>query len=141
MTAFDVAQRLAPSLKERPGAEHHPFIQWAHSLCRLGFDQPDELAWCSSFVVAVAHICGLQSSYSAAARSWMAVGKLIGLGEAEPGNDIVILSRGDHPASGHVGFYAGHDEQSVMVLGGNQGNAVTMQQFPRSRILGVRRLA
>ena len=141
MTAFDVAQRLAPSLKERPGAEHHPFIVWALELCKLGTNQPDEIPWCSAFVVAVARICGLPSSNSAAARSWLSVGQLIDLGDAWPGDDIVILSRGENPASGHVGFYAGRDADTVTVLGGNQSNAVTLQRFPRARLLGVRRLA
>ncbi len=41
---------------------------------------------------------------------------------------------------GHVGFYAGHDQSKVWLLGGNQGDAVNVRDFPRKRILGVRRL-
>lgn len=141
MSAFDVAQRFVGEVKERPGAEHDPFIQWAHSLCKLGSDQPDEIAWCSSFANAIAFICGLPRSKSAAARSWLTVGTLIDLGSAEPRNDVVVLARGAQTWQGHVGFYAGHDATTVSVLGGNQGDAVNVTRYPRARVLGVRRLA
>lgn len=43
--------------------------------------------------------------------------------------------------AGHVGFFAGLDGASVKVLGGNQSNAVSIQNFPIASVLGVRRLA
>lgn len=141
VTAFDLAQRFVGEVYELPGKAEHPFIQWCHSLCVLGYEQPDEVPWCSSFMNALAFMLQLPRSKSAAARSWLHVGTLIDLGEAEPGNDVVVFSRGDNPAQGHVGLYAGHDASAVSVLGGNQGNAVSVQRFPRTRLLQVRRLA
>jgi hypothetical protein len=91
---------------------------------------------------------GLDRSRSAAARSWLDVGDPVILASAQPGSDVVILSRGagKQPgpevvnAPGHVGFYAGRDGDNVLLLGGNQGNQVSIASFPASRVLGVRRL-
>ena len=59
------------------------------------------------------------------------------------GFDVVVLWRGarDSP-SGHVGLFAGmdHDSGTVRLLGGNQGDAVSIATFPADRVLGVRRL-
>jgi uncharacterized protein (TIGR02594 family) len=149
VTAFDLAQRFVGEVKELPGAAHHPFVQWCHHLVGLGHDQPDETAWCSSFANGVAWMLRLPRSKSARARSWLAVGTVIPLSFASPGYDVVVLKRGlgAQPgpdvldAQGHVGFYAGHTESLVHVLGGNQANGVTIQAFPIEQLLGIRRLA
>ena len=73
------------------------------------------------------------------ARSWLEIGTSIHILEAQVGFDVVILSRGAAP-SGHVGFFAGWDKGQIRVLGGNQGNRVSIATFPKERILGVRRL-
>lgn len=140
-TALALARRFVGEVRERPGGAHHPFIQWAHSLCRLGDDVADEVPWCASFVTAVAWLLELPRSHSAAARSWLTVGDEVPLSMAVAGFDIVVLKRGASPTAGHVGFYVGAQNGSVLLLGGNQGNAVTIAAFPRSDVLGVRRLA
>ena len=52
---------------------------------------------------------------------------------AQPGPDVIA-------APGHVGFFAGLDGAHVLLLAGNQGDAVTVAPFDRTRVLGVRRL-
>lgn len=141
MKAYDLAQRFVGEIRELPGVQHHPFIQWAHMLCGLGSDQPDETPWCSAFVNAIAWTLQLPRSKSAAARSWLNVGQVIELRMAMPGNDIVVLKRGTNPAQGHVGFFAGLQGDRVHLLGGNQGDAVTIASFPIGDVIGVRRLA
>lgn len=140
MTPYALAQRFVGEIRELPGGSHHPFIQWAHMLCGLGYDQPDETPWCSAFVNAIAWVLNLPRSKSAAARSWLNVGQVITLDYAVPGADVVILRRGSNPAQGHVGFYAAHDSQHVHILGGNQGNTVSIAAFPIADVIGVRRL-
>ena len=139
MAPFDLARRFVGVVQERPGADHHPFIQWCHELVELGTRQPDEVPWCSSFVNAIAFMCGLPRSKSAAARSWLSVGEPVGLDVAKVG-DIVVLKRGTQAWQGHVGFFAGVVANQVRVLGGNQGNAVSVATFPVSDVIGVRRL-
>lgn len=146
ITLFDLAQRHI-GIKERSEKDKdHPLIQWWLSLCGYGFDAQDEVPWCSAFVNGMAWTLGLPRSRSAAARSWLEVGKPVPLSQATIGFDVVILSRGA-PPSGHVGLFAGLSQAAaadqpslVHLLGGNQGNKVSVADFPVERVLGVRRL-
>ncbi len=146
VTAYDLGRRFL-GMGEIAGEKHNGFIVWAHSLCGLP-DSPDELPWCSSWLNAVCFLLDLPRSGSAAARSWLTVGKEIDLDRARPGFDIVILKRGGGgqpgpevlQAPGHVGLYSGHDNFFVDLLGGNQGDKVSIASYERARILGVRRL-
>lgn len=49
-----------------------------------------------------------------------------------------MLSRGSSPALGHVGFLVEARGNKVLILGGNQGDEVSVAAFPRSRLLGCR---
>lgn len=152
LTAFDLAQRFV-GLREEPGARANPRIL---AMLKLDGDWPqdDETAWCSAFVNEICWLLRLPRSKKLNARSWLGVGRAIGLAAAEPGFDVVVLSRGPLPqpgpsvtlAPGHVGFFAGRDNfgsapaGQVLLLGGNQGDAVSIAAFPIERVLGVRRL-
>jgi len=151
MTAFDLAQRYI-GIHELAGAgRDHPLIQWWLSLCSLPMDSPDETPWCSAFVNGIAWELRLPRSKSAAARSWLAVGVPIPIGEARPGFDVVIFKRGDGPqpgpdvlqAPGHVAWFAGVDPQTdgVLALGGNQSDGVSVARFSSWSVLGFRRVA
>ena len=147
LTLFLLAQRFVGELREIPGAQHEPFIQWCFSKCGYGPETPDEIPWCSAWINGICWLLRLPRSKSAAARSWLALGQPIPLEAACVGWDLVILRRGlDQPgpeiiqAPGHVGLFAGLEPDRVLVLGGNQQNAVTVQGFPRLAVLGVRRL-
>ena len=149
VTAFTRAERYAGQVIEQLGDRaDHPLIQWWLSLCGFGFQAHDEVAWCSAFVNGIAWDLRLPRSKSAAARSWLAIGEAVMLSQASVGFDVVVLKRGagEQPgahvlqAPGHVGFFAGLEAGSVMVLGGNQNNGITVAPFPLDRVLGVRRL-
>lgn len=149
-SALEVAERFVGH-REIPGNQHSPFIQWAFTLCGYGPDTPDEIAWCSAFAQVPAFVLDLPRSRSAAARSWLQVGATVDVRDARIGFDVVVLKRGQGAqpgpevlqAPGHVGYFAGWDDTltRVRVLGGNQGDAVTVATFPREQILGIRRLA
>jgi uncharacterized protein (TIGR02594 family) len=141
MTPFDLAARYT-GIHEFPGKEDHPLIQWWLSLCELPITSPDETPWCSAFVNGICWELGLARSGKANARSWLDVGRVVPYGEEMRGNDIVILSRGDNIWQGHVGFFEGFsDDRSVVrILGGNQGDKVSLASFPAGRILGIRRV-
>lgn len=149
ITAFDLAQRFV-GVKETAGAQSNPLV-----LAMLQLDakwvKDDATPWCSAFANAICWLLRLPRSKSLAARSWLTVGQAIGLDQAVPGFDIVVLTRGvGQPgpdvldAPGHVGFFAGVERgrvvDYVLVLGGNQGDAVSVQRFPAEQILGLRRL-
>lgn len=144
---FKMAHKFL-GLAEIAGATHNPAIVGMLQL-DAKWVEDDETSWCSAFVNYVAWLCdSTERSKSLAARSWLMVGRSIPLSDAQRG-DVIILTRGKLPqpgpevikANGHVGFYAGQDETSVQLLGGNQGNRVSIASFPKTRILGVRRLS
>jgi len=80
----------------------------------------------------------LPRSRSLAAASWLQVGQALELFVARVGFDVVVLEReGGH----HVGFFAGRDDKGkVLVLGGNQADAVNVAAFDEAKVIGVRRL-
>ena len=146
ITAYQIAERFL-GLKEVKGAVDNPQI-----LAMLKLDnqwpQNDETPWCSAFVNYVAWLLRLPRSKDLRARSWINTGIQGDLSKAEVGFDIVVLTRaGDKSgpevinAPGHVGFFAGRNKDSVLVLGGNQGDQVSVLGFDPGRVLAVRRLA
>lgn len=148
ITPFKLAQRYV-GIREIPGADHHPLIQFWLSLCDgFGLDSPDEIPWCSAFPNGIFWELRMDRSKSARARSWLLKGISIPLEEAEPGFDLVILKRGpgeqpgpeviDAPA--HVGFFAGLESGFVRALGGNQSNEINISPFPKEKIIGIRRI-
>jgi uncharacterized protein (TIGR02594 family) len=148
VTPFAVAQRFV-GVRETAGTASNPLV-----LAMLRLDQSwpteDAVPWCSAFLNFVCWLLRVPRSKSLAARSWLQVGKVVAIADAVPGFDVVVLQRGSGKqpgpdviqAPGHVGFYAGlsEDKQHVLLLGGNQGDAVSVAQFPIARVLGIRRL-
>ena len=98
----------------------------------------DATPWCAAFVGAMLQRSGLQGTGSLLARSYLAWGDAID--EAKCGA-VVVLSRGDDPNAGHVGLYVGAAGSRVFLLGGNQGDAVSVEAFDAGRVLGYRWLA
>lgn len=138
LTAFDMAQRFV-GMKEVPGSKNNDAVM---AMLRLDQSWPgsDEVAWCSAFVNYVAWLLRLPRSKSLAARSWLEVGTPTMAPVA--GFDVVVLKRGTNPVSGHVGFFAGWgmDQSRVLILGGNQGNQVSIAEFSYTDVLGYRAL-
>jgi uncharacterized protein (TIGR02594 family) len=118
-------------VSEIPGPRHNPTILgWLHRLRSWVAD--DETPWCGLFVAAVMDEAGLPVARNyLRARAWMDWGTTLAL--PAPGC-VVVFERG--PTMGHVGFVVGRDaDGQLLVLGGNQGNAVTIAAFARSRVL------
>jgi uncharacterized protein (TIGR02594 family) len=139
ITAYDLAESFI-GLTEEPGDKrNNAAIMWMLTI-DSAWPTTDEVPWCSAFVNTIAKMLRLPRSKSLAARSWLSVGEPIPLEFCERGFDVVILSRGTNPEQGHVGFYVRHNSTHVWLLGGNQGNAVTIAPFERSRVVECRRL-
>jgi uncharacterized protein (TIGR02594 family) len=147
LTALDMARRFV-GLSETAGHVSNPQIL---AMLRLDATWPgdDDIAWCSAFSNYICWLLDLPRSKSLSARSWLMVGADVPLADATPGFDVVILKRGgaNEPgpevlkANGHVGFYYGRDAfGQVLVLGGNQGDKVSIAPFAPARVLGVRRV-
>lgn len=147
ISAYEIAQRFV-GIQEVSGSTANPQI-----LAMLKLDQKwpedDSVPWCSGFVNYVAWLLRLPRSKSLRARSWLTIGEVVRLEDAEPGFDVVIFKRGggDQPgpetinAPGHVGFYAGIEGNNILTLGGNQSDSVGISSYPVDRLLGIRRLS
>lgn len=122
-------------LREYRGNRHNPKILEWWSKCRLPFTD-DETPWCAGFVGGVMEECGIRSTRSAAARSynWQGWGK--SLSKPCVGAVVVFWRKSRRGPYGHVGIVVGRDQnKNLMVLGGNQGNRVSIKPFSRSRVL------
>lgn len=95
----------------------------------------DEAAWCAGFVGACLHRAGQARSGSLMARSYLNWGTPLDLGRL---GAIAVFRRGGNPVLGHVGFLVGEAAGHVFVLGGNQGNAVTVARIAKTELLGLR---
>ncbi len=94
------------------------------------------LPWCAAFVNHVLKECGHKHSSKLNARSLLKIGKKVN----DPGlGDIVVLWRGKEDSwKGHVGFYAGVNNDIIYILGGNQNNSVCIRGYSKSRLLSFR---
>jgi uncharacterized protein (TIGR02594 family) len=102
---------------------------------------PATQAWCAAFVNSTLKQSGMEGTGSNLARSFLNYGEAV---DKPQEGDIVVFSRGDPKGPyGHVGFYKGMspDGKYINVLGGNQGDAVSVKQYPADRLLGYRRPA
>jgi len=123
-------------------------------MLRLVADWPegDHVPWCSAFVHYIAWLCNLPRprELPLRARSWLTVGTPVEF--PVQGYDVVILSRAGATADptvidapGHVGWYSSRTGarlgEKVWLLGGNQGDMVSLQVYSSGRVLGYRRLA
>lgn len=119
-------------LSEIAGKQHNPtIVNWLISLNAWWHD--DETPWCGTFV---AHCCreanrGLPKHWYRA-RDWLNTGTHL----LKPAvGAIAVFQR---KGGGHVGFIVGKDRQgNLMILGGNQGNAVNIKPFARERLIGI----
>ena len=119
--------------KEIPGVGSNPRIEEYHKTTTID-NKTDSVPWCSSFVNFCITESGLVGTNLALARSWVSWGKETS--SFVPGC-IVVLERGK-PPKGHVGFYVGMDGENIQLLGGNQGNAVSIASYDSARVIAKR---
>jgi uncharacterized protein (TIGR02594 family) len=98
--------------------------------------QHEDTAWCAAFVGAMLKRAGVTPSGSLLARSYLKWGVKLSVPKV---GCIAVLWRGSPTAStGHVGFYVGENGDHVKLLGGNQGDGVSIASFPKARVLSYR---
>lgn len=132
---LDIARQYI-GVREVSGKRHNATIVGWWEKLGLWF-RDDETPWCAAFVGSVLEQAGIRSTRSAAARSYLKFGLEI---KRPAVGAVVIFWRGSkNGGSGHVGFVVGKDQKgNLMVLGGNQGDAVNIKPFSTDRVLGYR---
>ena len=128
-----VSARNDIGLREIPGAPTAPRIQrWLVDLRAWWRD--DETPWCGVAVAA-----WMRSASVALPRFWMRARAWADWGQPldRPAHGCVVVFA--RQGGGHVGLVVGEDAAgNLLVLGGNQGNAVNVRAFPRARVLAYR---
>ena len=119
-------------VKEVVGGENPRIIEY-HSTTTLKADE-DEVPWCSAFVNWCIIQAGLKGTNSAMARSWLKWGQEV---KNPYKGCVVVVSRGVYP-QGHVGFFVHEQNGLIGLLAGNQGDAVSISYFNKSKVLGFR---
>lgn len=122
-------------LTEIKGPKHNADILKFWKDIKRGGIKDDETAWCAGFVGAMLVRAGLKipTNVPEGARSYLTWGKKLD----KPANGCIVVFTRD--GGGHVGFVVGKDENgNLLVLGGNQGDAVNVKAFSTSRVTGYR---
>lgn len=133
---YEEASRLR-GLREGPGRADNPVIlDWAKDL-DIAYPH-DDIPWCGLFV---SHCVGATLAAEKlpnnplSARAWLKFGSSI---KPQLGAVLVFWRGKKDGWQGHVGFYAGEDATAFHVLGGNQGDAVSIARISRDRLLDAR---
>lgn len=124
-------------IKEVVGKVHNPIIMsWAKDLDLQKIYTADEIPWCGLFIAYACHKAGIDVVDKPLwALSWAKWGTKV----TEPMlGDILTFKR---DGGGHVGIYVGEDKDCYHILGGNQGNAVSVTRIVKSRLYQARRTA
>ena len=133
------AARRKLGTREAAGPANNPTIlAWAKRLGTkvLGIVyNADDTPWCGVFAAACLQEVDLDPPPLAVrARNWADWGANLRTDRLAPGAVLVFEREG----GGHVGFYVGEDRDAYHVLGGNQGDAVTVARIARTRLVASR---
>lgn len=120
-------------LHEVKGPQHNPEILQMWKDIKRGGIKDDETPWCAAFVGSMLERVGIKSSRFESASSYSNWGVALG----EPAYGCIVTFTRD--GGGHVGFVVGQDaNQHLLVLGGNQADAVNIRAFARDRVTAYR---
>lgn len=120
-------------LREVPGPKNNgAILGWLRKLRAWWSD--DSTPWCGTFAAMCLANAGLtppKDWYRATA--WLTLPVAL----SRPAYGCVVVFTRD--GGGHVGFVVGKDKaENLMVLGGNQGDAVSIRPFALNRVAGYR---
>ena len=122
---------------EYSGSKDNPVIvQWAKETKTKEDDwyNHDSIPWCGLFMAVVAQRAGKEiPPKPLMAMSWASFGKPARVAML---GDVLVFSR---KGGGHVGLYVGESSDSYYVLGGNQGNRVSITRIAKKRLHAIRR--
>jgi hypothetical protein len=103
---------------ETPGAGNNPTIMaWAKETGLTAIYSADSVPWCGLLM------------------AWAKFG--VEAGQPRLGDVLTFTRKG----GGHVGLYVGEDKAAYHVLGGNQGDAVSITRIGKERLYRARRPA
>jgi uncharacterized protein (TIGR02594 family) len=122
-------------VREIPGKDDAPEILRYFREAGDTNAETEATPWCAAFLGSMLKRGGQAGTGSLLARSYLAWGDAL---DTPRLGAVAVLSRGDDPNAGHVGFLLSEAADKLYLLGGNQGDAVTVASFDKARLLGLR---
>lgn len=119
-------------LKEGAGASNNAKVVELYALAGHPEVKQDAVAWCAAFVGAVLAKSKLETTGSLWALDYAKWGQKLD----RPFYGCVGVKKRD--GGGHVGFVIGANKTQIILLGGNQGDAVSVAAFPRENFVAFR---
>ncbi len=121
--------------KEAPGSVNSDVIMgWAAETGLAGSYTTDATPWCGLWAAVVAKRSGKDFPTTPLwALSWSKFG--VAAGQPRLGDVLVFQREG----GGHVGLYIAEDAEAYHVLGGNQGDQVSIIRVAKNRLYAARR--
>ena len=119
------------------GPKHNPVILgWAKECSLQNVYRADETPWCGLFIAVIMLRAGREPVKDPLwALNWNKFGVKV---DKPMLGDVLTFSRN---GGGHVGLYVGEDAKYFYVLGGNQGNQVSVTKIDKARLSQARRPA
>jgi uncharacterized protein (TIGR02594 family) len=120
---------------ETVGTKHNPVIMgWAKEVNLEKTYTADEIPWCGLYMAVVMQRAGRPIVDKPL---WALNWNNFGVRVTNPMlGDVLTFTRN---GGGHVGLYVGEDATAYHVLGGNQGNQVSVTRIAKSRLSQARR--
>jgi uncharacterized protein (TIGR02594 family) len=120
---------------ETPGKASNPVVEEFFALA--GFKGlKDDVPWCAGFVAAMLKKAGLPNEVEPKMRLWAA--SYARCGQKLNGPAWGAIGVKTRNGGGHVGFVVAASKDRVWLLGGNQGDKVSIASFPRSSFTAFR---
>ena len=89
-------------------------------------------AWCAGFVSATLKRAGCKYKKTASSRAYSNYGIPVNWNDIQRGDVIVFYRKGRSSPYGHVGFATGNKtESSIEIIGGNQGDTLSVRNYKR----------
>lgn len=131
---YEIALRDV-GVRETPGPRATPrILEYLRETPLAQGGDSDETPWCAAFVNWALRQAGITGTRSAAARSFLTWGETR---ELRTGAVIVIRRKKGRdettPSGYHVGFFVAGSGRAIRLLGGNQGDAVSVADFPLTK--------
>lgn len=126
-------------LRETPGIANNPVLlkRFAAITRALGVAyNADSTPWCGAIMAWWMTQCGIAPpAIAVRAKSWATWGvPLVSAAQLTPGAVLVFGREG----GGHVALYVGEDATHFHVLGGNQGDAISIMRIATDRCIAMR---
>jgi uncharacterized protein (TIGR02594 family) len=128
------AARAEMGQREIPGAKHNGKIVGWFKAAKAAWFADDETPWCGAFAAYCMIVAGLpipERGEAVRAKAWASWGK-----ETPPRvGAVAVFGRA---GGGHVGFAVGESAAHLYILGGNQGNMVSITPIAKDRLIAFR---